>query len=136
MMNAYLSLVSLHVASAIFGLGPLGVLAVSASRSSAPADPERFARQLRIVRWGLLAMFLTGAALIAATQGALGKTGWMRVSFALFVLLGALHGLTSRSVGRALKQPPFAQPRSTAPMLWAMFILVLAITYLMETKPW
>jgi uncharacterized membrane protein len=135
-MNAYLSLVSLHVAAAIFGLGPLSVLALSASRISALADVERMARQLRIIRVSLLVMFTTGAGLIAMTRGALGETGWMRVSFGLFVVLGILHGVAYRRVRRALGVSPFVEPRATAPMLWAMLLLVLAITYLMEAKPW
>jgi hypothetical protein len=30
----------------------------------------------------------------------------------------------------------FVQPRATARLLGTMFLLVLAITYLMEAKPW
>lgn len=135
-MTLYSLLVSLHVITAILGLGPLTILALATS-SGAPTSPpvERIAQLLRLTGWSLLAMFLTGAGLIALTHGELGKTGWVRVSFGLFLLLGALHGISRRRLSRARSAtPPLAPVLGALP--WAMCAVVAAITYLMEAKPW
>src|SRR6266496_3484376 len=98
-MNIYSTIVFLHVVTAILGLGSLPVLAVVSRRPMpAPVSWDRLAQFLRFVGWSLVAMFATGAVIIAFTHGALGETGWMRTSFGLFLLLGALHGLARRQL--------------------------------------
>jgi hypothetical protein len=138
-MNLYSTIVSLHVITAILGLGPLALLAAVVTRAPAGGLPlDRGLNMMRWIGWSLAGMFATGAAIIALTHGALGETRWMRVSFALFVVLGALHGLARRRLKRALE----AENRAAAeiarlgPLLWTMCALVAAITYLMEAKPW
>lgn len=82
-------------------------------------------------------MFVTGAIIIALTHGALGETGWMRTSFGLFLVLGALHGIARRQLRRI--RAADGSSVSTKPLgriLWTMCGLVIAITYLMEAKPW
>jgi hypothetical protein len=136
-MNLYSTSVFLHVLAAILGLGPLTTLAVvsSSPRPIIPAD--RFAQLLRVVGWGLATMLVTGVLIIAQTHGALGKTGWVRVSFGLFLVLGALQGIVRRRVKISQNATPTgALPRGVSPLLWAMCALVAAITYLMEAKPW
>ena len=136
-MNLYSTSVFLHVLAAILGLGPLAALAVVSS-SPAPSMPvERFAQLLRLVGWGLVAMLATGVLIVHQTHGALGQTGWVRVSLGLFVVLGALHGIVRRRLKRSRDATPsVALPRALSPLLWAMCALVAAITYLMEAKPW
>jgi hypothetical protein len=138
-MNLYSTLVSLHVIAAIFGLGPLALLAAAVSRAPSPSyiPIDRVAGALRLVRFSLAGIFLTGAGIIALTRGALGETWWVRISFGLFVLLGLLHGLASRQVKLAQRSPaPTLIPKPLTPMLWSMCGVVVAITYLMEAKPW
>lgn len=136
-MNLYSKSVFLHVLAAILGLGPLSALAVVSSSHRTAIPLERFVRLLRLVGWALGAMFVTGIAIIAQTHGALGRTGWVRLSFALFVLLCGLHGLVRRSVkGMPVATPSLGLPRTVNPLLWTMCALVAAITYLMEAKPW
>lgn len=136
-MNLYSLSVFLHVLTAILGLGPLTVLAI-ASSTPAPAMPlAPFVQLLRLVGWSLAAMLVTGVLIIAQTHGALGKTGWVRVSFGLFLILGALQGIVRRRLKRmAAATPSAALPRGLSPLLWTMCALVGAITYLMEVKPW
>ena len=137
-MNAYSSVVCLHVITAVLGLGPLTALAVVTTwPSSTPFPPERVTQLMRIVGWSLLGMFVTGAVIIAMTRGALGETPWMRASFALFLFLGFLHGMARRQLRRAQRATPFVLPaKSLSRILWAMCVLVATITYLMEAKPW
>lgn len=136
-MSLYSTVVFLHVLTAILGLGPLTVLALAASGPSRTAFPlERFARVLRLVGWSLAGMFVTGAGIIAFTHGALGETGWMRASFALFVFLGFLHGMARRQIRIARKAGSATAPGpALGRLLWSMCIVVGAITYLMEAKP-
>jgi hypothetical protein len=137
-MSLYSTVVFLHVATAILGLGPLTVLAVVTSRPTPAAVPwTRVGQFLRLVGWSLGGMFVTGAIIIALTRGALGETGWMRTSFGLFILLGALQGIARRQLRKILSAA--SQTLSTKPLntvLWAMCVVTAAITYLMEAKPW
>jgi hypothetical protein len=136
-MNLYSTLVSLHVLTAILGLGPLTALAFAASSPSPGWSLAWFERLLRLVGWALGLMLVTGMLLIAQTHGALGRTGWMRVAVGLFLLLGALQGVVRRRVRRSrAATPDGGLPAGLAPLLWTMCGLVAAITYLMEAKPW
>lgn len=136
-MNLYSTSVFLHVLAAILGLGPLTTLAVVSSSRSLSIPSERFDQLLRIVGWGLLTMLVTGVLIIAQTRGALGRTGWVRVSLGLFVILGALHGVVRRRLKRSQAVPSAgAVPRGVGLLLWTKCMLVAAITYLMEAKPW
>lgn len=136
-MNLYSTSVFLHVLAAILGLGPLTTLAVVSSSPMPSMPVERFAQLLRVVGWSLVAMLVTGVFIIAQTRGALGQTGWVRVSFGLFVVLVALHGIVRRRLKSSRgAAPAITWPRGLSPLLWTMCALVGAITYLMEAKPW
>jgi uncharacterized membrane protein len=136
-MNLYSTSVFLHVLAAIFGLGPLTALAVVSSSSEPSLPAERFAQLLRVVGWSLGTLLVTGILIIAQTRGALGQTGWVRVSLGLFVVLGALHGTVRRRLKRSRRAAPAgALPRGLSSLLWTMCAVVAAITYLMEAKPW
>src|SRR5258708_3966816 len=134
-MNLYSTIVFLHVITAILGLGPLTVLAVLASGPTTASIPwDRFALFLRLIAWSLAGMFATGAVIIAFTHGALGETGWMRTSFGLFLLLGALHGLARRQLRIIRYNSPTTSAKSLGRILWTMCGVTAAITYLMEAK--
>ena len=144
-MNPYLypTIVFLHVTAVILGLGPLTALLLSTGRSDAETfSLPRTAQLLRIVGWSLPGILVTGAAIIALTHGALGETRWMRVSFFLFLLLGALHGFARRTL-RKLQTTTSSSALSTSSssirplrlIAWAMSALVVLITWLMEAKP-
>lgn len=136
-MNLYSTSVFLHVLAAILGLGPLTTLAVISSSPTPSMPVERFAQLLRIVGWSLGALLVTGVLIVAQTRGALGQTGWVRASFGLFVVLGALQGVVRRRLKSSRSAAPSgALPRGLSPLLWTMCALVAAITYLMEAKPW
>lgn len=133
-MTLYSLLVFLHVVTAIFGLGPLAVLAVGSSGGWLPLT--RTAQLLRLTGLSLLGMFITGAGLIALTHGALGGTGWVRVSFGLFLVLGFLHGMSRRQLRKAQAAAAPAAGSAFGGLLWAMCAITAVITYLMEAKPW
>lgn len=128
-------LLSLHVVAAILGLGPLTVLTLAASSSSAGSSLEWFERLLRVVGWGLGVMLVTGILLIAQTHGAQARAVWPRVAVALFLVLGALQAVVRRRVRRS-RAAEGGLPASVPPLLWTMCGLVAVITFLMEAKPW
>ena len=100
----------------------------------APAIPvARFSQLLRLVGVGLGAMLVTGILIVAQTHGAFGRTGWVRVSFGLLLVIGALQSIVRRRVKRSEGD---TLPRGLSPLLWTMCALVAVITYLMEAKPW
>lgn len=137
-MNLYSTTVFLHVVTAIFGLGPLTLLAVACSGSTLRSlPPERIAQGLRVVGWSLAGLFATGVIIIALVGRSLGEAGWMRASVGLFVVLGFLHGMARRQLRKALSATASAGPmKSVGRILWIMCAVIVAITYLMEAKPW
>src|SRR5882757_3241468 len=136
-MNLYSTLVFLHVITAILGLGPLTLLATLPSGSGSNASPlENAAWVLRLVGRSLIGIFITGAAIIAMTHGALGQTGWMKAAFALFLFLGFLHAMARRQLRKARESSSNILPTPLRPIAWSMCAVTAAITYLMEAKPW
>jgi uncharacterized membrane protein len=95
-----------------------------------------FQIELRIVSVSLAGILATGVGIIAITPGALGETRWMKIAFALFLLLGLLHGIVGNQFRRARRGGQSALSSGlVAGMLWTMCGIVVAITYLMEVKP-
>ncbi|HEY8993466.1 MAG TPA: hypothetical protein VIM71_02175 [Lacunisphaera sp.] len=132
-MNPYSLLISLHVISAIFGLGPLLALALVAAAPGPVLPVAWFSRLLRLVGFALAAMFVTGFLVDTTLHGALHGTNWLRLSVGLFVVLCALQGVVRRRLKRAVSDQ---LPPGLGGLLWTMCGLVAAITWLMEAKPW
>lgn len=136
-MTLYSTSVFVHVITAILGLGPLTALALVSSSARVSVPRTWFTRLLRVVSWSLMAMLVTGVLILAQTHGAFGKTGWVRVSVGLFVVLGLLLGIVQRRLKRSSAEAISGDvPGGLTPLLWAMCALIVAITYLMEAKPW
>lgn len=137
MSSLFTFLLVLHVVVAILGLGPLTALAVITTWPlSAPFPPERTRRILGLVQWALAGMFLTGIGMITFTHGVLGRTGWMRVSFVLFLTLASLSGFARRRLRRAQSESSSDSLKPVRGILWSMCVLIAVITYFMEAKPW
>ena len=137
-MNSYFLIVTLHVAVVILGLGPVTVLVIATSGSPPTPFPyDHIARLMRVTAWSLLTVFVTGAAAIAMTHGAMGEGLWMRLSFGLFLFLGFLHGIGRRLLRRAQSLVPPAQPSGSLRWIFRiMSVVIVTITWLMEAKPW
>ncbi len=137
-MNSYSLIVSLHVIAVILGLGPVSVLVIATSGAlPTPYPYDRIGRLMRFSVRGLLAVLATGAAAIAMTHGAMGEGLWMKASFGLFLLLGFLHGLGRRLLGKAQQDPSQAPPPVAVRWIFrSMCVVIVMITWLMEAKPW
>ena len=99
-MTLYLLVVALHVMGVVLAAG--SVLAVAlVPEALSPAAVQRLAT---LASAGLAALFLTGAVAIGMTGGELGRAWWLRVSFLLFLVVGALTGRLRRAA-RAGRSP-------------------------------
>ncbi len=145
-MNPYIFVVSLHVAVAILGLGPLTALALLTKRPPLPAGVPRpmppepalraFLRLLRVSQVSLGLMLATGATLVAMVHGAFGRQNWMIASVALFVVLGAGTGVAQSYLKKALKPTGSIMHVERAHRsLLAMCVIVVVIAWLMQSKP-
>jgi len=124
-MNPYAWLVVLHVMSVVAFAGPVLVLALVADGVSAPASQ----RLVRVAGLGLLVVLVTGVGAIALTGGALGELWWVRLSVLLFLVIGALTG----RLRGALRSP--GSRGAVRPLAWAITVVLGAVVYLMEAKP-
>jgi hypothetical protein len=133
---------TLHVVTAVLGLGQVTAIAILASTatgrvSGGEAPWTALARLMRGTRWTLVIMLLSGVLVEYASGGAYHGTWWFRLSFFILLALGVINARMCRilrkrdSVGddRALK----AIVRSA----WLMCGMTAVITILMEIKrPW
>src|SRR5581483_8781780 len=78
----YLFSLVLDVVAAVLGLGPLVALGLG-------SQDRRLAL---LASFGLGLLLLTGIGMLAVTQGAYARAPWLRVSFALFLLIGGAVG--------------------------------------------
>jgi hypothetical protein len=145
-MSAYTVVLSIHVIVALLGLGPLMALALLTRRPPLPATAPRpmppeaalraCLRLLRLSQVSLGLMLGTGATLIAFTHGAFGHQRWMMVSGVLFVLLGGGAGATQHYFKKALTPSgSIIHVEWAHRFLLAMCVVVAAITWLMQAKP-
>jgi len=134
--NPYSILLSLHVVTAILGLGQvvgLGVLASTARAEPPAAVVETLRRLARGTAWAALIMLLSGAGIEYAVGGAYHDSRWFRGSVLLLVAIGALNGSTRRILRNWESS---ARPlQRVARNAWLMALLVAAAAVLMELKP-
>jgi hypothetical protein len=134
-MNTYSIVLSLHVITAILGLGPLAAVTVlTAPGLSLPLLPLQ--RIMRLVIWSLLVMLVTGGVLAGLVRGAFEHAWWLRISVILFFFLGFLHGRVRRTLRAVGSTPDSELMRRINRILWVMCLCVAAIAYLMQAKPW
>ena len=134
-MNLYLLLLTLHVLTAILGVGQLAAATVLTTFGAAtPVRPLQLILRFVIVSLGL--MLVTGVGLEATVHGAHSKMMWFRLSFALLVLVGFLHSRVRRALRHANEFLDTDSARRVNRLLWTMCLGVAAITFLMQAKPW
>lgn len=139
-MTLYWLAVSIHVVTAILGLGQVAGMVVLASvmRVTAAGSPGMWVALGRLVRgtmWSLAVMLLSGV-LIEYQVRAYHDTSWFRLSFALFLALGALQGRTRRALRRREAVGDESSLRAMVRGGWAMCAIIAMIAVLMEVKPW
>ena len=140
-MTLYALAISIHVVTAILGLGQITAIVVLASDMStgAPADGGSWTALHRLVlgtRWSLVIVLLSGALVEFASGGAFHERWWFILSFFGVLALGAINGV----MGRALKRRESAGSKRALERVvrgaWTMCALTAAIAVVMEVKPW
>src|ERR1700722_8193483 len=104
-MTFYLVAISIHVLTAVLGVGQIMAMAVivaAARGTSENSSHLGLLRRLgRWVTWRLLVMPLSAALILAAAGTGYAHTWWSRISSLLFLGLGALLGMTSVKIKKA-----------------------------------
>jgi hypothetical protein len=140
-MTTYQLAVSLHVVTAILGLGQVaGIAVVASSMSPQPStDTGSWTALQRLARgttWSLLILLLSGVLIEYASGGAFHDAWWFRLSFLGLIALG---GIAAR-MGRALrKRESVGHERALKGVVrssWIMCTMTAVIAVLMEVKPW
>lgn len=139
-MTPYPICLSVHVVTAILGLGQIVGTAIVAS--SAPTDAPVSPGTLTALRrlWlgtsaALAIMLLSGALLEHTGGGTFHTTLWFRVSFLLFIALGALQGMIRRTLRKVEREPDSRALREVVRLSGVMCAGVAVVSVLMEVKP-
>ena len=137
-MTLYPVAVSIHVVTAILGLGQVAGIAILASsaQTEAPVAPATWTALGRLTRgttWSLALMLLSGALIDYSVGGGYHEAWWFRLSFVLLVVLGAINGRTRRALRKRESTPPLQRIARGA---WSMCAIIAVVAVLMEVKPW
>jgi uncharacterized membrane protein len=139
-MTLFAIAISVHVVTAILGLGQVAAIVVLASSmsSGASADAASWTALHRLVlgtRWSLVVILLSGVLLEYASGGAFHERSWFILSFFGLLALGAINGI----MGRLLKKRESAGNARTLKGITRgagiMCALTAVIAILMEVKP-
>src|SRR5258708_19302716 len=100
-MTLYPVALSIHVVTAILGLGQVAGIAilVSSAQAEAPVAPATWTALGRLARgttWSLALMLLSGALIDYSVGGAYHEASWFPLSFFLFLVLGSINRRTRR----------------------------------------
>jgi hypothetical protein len=139
-MMLYWLVLSIHIVTAILGLGQVAgiVVLASAMRVGGSISPGMWLALERLVRgtmWSLVVMLLSGV-LVEYQVRAYHDTLWFRLSFALFLALGAVQGRTRRALRRREAAGDEPSLRAVVRGGWVMGAIVAIVAVLMEVKPW
>lgn len=121
----YVGSVALHVLTAVLVIGLVGAIPIAARTGG----PERLLGVLlRATQIGFATMLLTGILLDVSADGNFHRTGWLKASVIVLVLVGFAHARARA----ALRQRAFPSVERWG---WIMCAGIAAITLLMQIKP-
>jgi len=137
-MTLYPIALSIHVVTAILGLGQVAGIAILASSAQTEATVPSatwtaLGRLTRGTTWSLALMLLSGALIDYSVGGGYHEAWWFRLSFVLLVVLGAINGRTRRALRKRESSPPLQRIARGA---WSMCAIIAVVAVLMEVKPW
>jgi hypothetical protein len=140
-MNLFALAISVHVITAILGLGQIVGTAVLASSlpQDAPVAPAALVALRRFGRgttWSLVLMLLSGVLVEYASGGSFHEAWWFRLSFVLLIALGALQGRIRAVLRKVESAKDGLLLRGVVRIALAMSAIVAVVAVLMEVKPW
>jgi hypothetical protein len=134
--------ISIHVITAILGLGQISGIAVLSSSMSAPGAASigswtALQRLARGTTWTLVIMLLSGVLLEYTSGGAFHDSWWFRLSFFGLLVLGAINGTMGRAIRKHESVGDDRTLKGVVRSSWIMCAITAAIAVLMEVKqPW
>src|SRR5215468_3483702 len=137
-------LLTLHVVTSIFVIGPLAAVGNQAARALTSGDASMLRSQARLVTiygWASLVVGILGIALVRGAWGATFGEAWVIASLVLFVaasaiVLGLLAPLLRRAAGTAESgQPTRDMVARVAPPAGIVSLLYIATAVLMVYHP-
>jgi len=141
-VTLYTVALALHGLVAVLAIGLVGAIPIAAraarrSEADFGGSSALLATLLRVVQLGLGVMFFTGALIDFAAAGAFHRTGWFKLSLALFVVIAISLGRARAALRRGLAS---ADVRRAAldrveRWGWATCASVALVTLVMLTKP-
>jgi hypothetical protein len=139
-MTLYQLAISIHVVTAILGIGQIAGIAVLASSTAAqtPVGAGTWTALQRLARgttWSLVIMLLSGALLEYATGGAYHQEWWFRLSFVCVLLLGAINGRSQRALRKRESVGGERTLKAVVRSAWIMCAITAVVAVLMEVKP-
>jgi hypothetical protein len=139
-MSLFIAAFVLHLLVAIFGVGPVVVMAILGSRAAPTRELAIERRDLlaSVSRWvsiALTLMLLSGVLIGIGAGGGQHETGWYRASVLLLVVIGALNGFAQRKLRRSDPVDLLQSIRFVARVSWVMCTMVGVITILMTLRP-
>jgi hypothetical protein len=140
-MNLFALAISVHVVTAVLGLGQIVGTAVLASSlpPDAPVAPAALVALRRFGRatsWALALMLLSGVLVEYASGGSFHDAWWFRLSLLLLVALGALQGRIRGVLRKVEAAKDGLLLRGVVRIALAMCAIVAVVAVLMELKPW
>jgi hypothetical protein len=129
----YAAAIALHVVVAVLAIGLVGAIPLTARYARQSAGELAGAEKilgvlLRAMQVGLVAMLLTGVLIDVSAAGAFHRTGWLKASIAVLVVIGFSHARARAALRKGLL-------RQVERWGWAMCASVALITLLMQMKP-
>jgi hypothetical protein len=139
-MTIHAVALSVHILTAILGLGQIAAmasLASSSAESTGSAPPWRALQRLATTSsWSLLVMLLSGVALDYSVGGGYHGFWWFRLSFLGLLVIGALLGWTRRTIRKNVSSGDRQALRGVSRATWVICGLIAIISIVMQTKPW
>jgi len=138
-MDVRAALLFVHLVSAVLGVGPImGLVVVARGGGSSPAVAISISNALlRLTNWGLLAMVLSGLALLYQAQWIQVNAWWLRIGVLLACVVGMGLGLAQSALRQAKRDPSRVDSilSRVATLSWISVAAVVATVALMALKP-
>ena len=139
-MTLYQLAISIHVVTAILGIGQIAGVAVLASSASvqAPVGAGTWTALQRLARgtaWSLVIMLLSGALLEYASGGTYHEEWWFRLSLICVLLLGAINGGSQRALRKRESVGGEQTLKGVVRSAWIMCAITAVVAVLMQVKP-
>jgi hypothetical protein len=140
-MSLFAIALTIHVLTAMLGLGPVVAMAIASARrptdASLAQEIHEFLR--RLSTWTAVAlgvMLVSGVLIELGAGGSFHQTWWFRTSFVFLLAMGAVNGQVRRRLRRVDPARAAEALPAVGVLTWTMLGLIALVTVLMINRPW